>query len=192
VILVLDRGTTPEEVEAVLADLRARGVRANVLGGAEAPLIHLAAGRAGDLRRLRRRHERVQALVSTSGPRIRRKGRRFYPYHFLNWCAGGLLLVGALVLLAGHFPVGVGADLDPHRPAADAPTPWYLRAPAAVIALLPGGLGWVVLAAVALAVVLLPMLDRSEGTRTASRSMVILAGVVLAAAYVLLTIRGAP
>lgn len=191
-ILVLERGTTDDERDAVLADLEALGLSAQLLGGAEKPLVHITAGPTRLARKLIRRHERVEALVPTSGPRIRRQGRRLYPYHFLNWCAAALVLLGVLVLCAGYLPTGVGDDADVQAPLADVPTPWYLRAPARVLALAPEGAawgGWLAIAAVAAVVLCLPLIDRRAGAH--GRTLSLGLGLAILAAYVGLTTWGA-
>lgn len=173
-IVILERGTTPEQTAKVLAELEALGLGARAVHGARRPLVHVFDGPT----RLARRvlwMERVVGLVPTSGPRVRREGRRFYPYHFVNWSAVALLMMGILVSLAGFFPPGLGAPPDPQSPPAELAQPWYLL----ILDGLRGGsplLGWLVFAAVVLVLFLLPVLDRSQGTRIRDRWLFLTAG----------------
>ena len=189
-IIVLERGTTPEEERTLLAAVEKLGLEVNVLRGLGKPLLHVVDGSTRAARKLLRM-ERVEALIPTSGPRIRREGRRFYPYHFIDWCAAGLVLLGAVVALAGFLPPGLGAEVDPRLPPAALETPWYLRAPAALLDLIPGALGWLVLALLALAAFCVPLLDRSRAPagRSLTRTVIALAALAL---WTLLTLRGAP
>ncbi len=140
-ILVLKPGIEKQEVDEVLRELELRGIEGRVLLCGPKPLVHLVSGptrRARGLLKL----EQVEALVPTSGPRVRRSGRRFYPYHFVHLSAACLLFAGVLVLLAGNFPPGLGDAIDQQHPPAELGYPWYVRAPLSFVALmrqLPSG-----------------------------------------------------
>ena len=43
--------------------------------------------------------------VSREHARVRREGRRFWPYHFIRWSALSVVLVAALVLMAAAPPI---------------------------------------------------------------------------------------
>lgn len=159
-ILVLERGTRPDERQAVLAALEELGLEGTLLETLEKPLVHVTKGPTRKVRELLSM-DRVEAIVPTSGPRIRREGRHFYPYHFIDCCSLALAALGVLVALAGFFPAGVGHAFDPRRPVPELELPWYLRAPAALVDLLPGGFGWLLLVLAAGALLCLPYLDRS-------------------------------
>lgn len=187
-IVVLESGTSEEGQRAVLDALARHGLRGNVLDARHRPLIHVVGGPTRLARKVRGM-EGVEALVATSGPRIRRQGRRFYPYHMIGWSAAALLLLGVLVALAGFLPPGLGADPDP-RAATAFVAPWFLRAPLALLRLFPGSLrplGWLALGALALALLCLPGLDRARVARPrpAPLRIVIVAGAL--AAWCLLT-----
>lgn len=162
-ILVLKPGIEPQELEEVLRELQKRGIEGRVLKGGPKPLVHLVSGPTRRARRLLDL-EQVEALVPTSGPRVRQSGRRFYPYHFVHLSAACLLLTGLIVVLSGNFPPGLGDAIDPQHPPQDLGYPWYVRAPLAFVALFPQSsawFGWLCLYALGLVALLLPTLDRS-------------------------------
>ena len=194
-IVVLRAGSTEAEIGEVLKEIERRGMRGQVLHGGGKPLIHLTAGPTRRARRLIRL-DPVEGIFPTSGPRVRREGRRFYPYYFVNLCAGFVAMLGLLVLLAGQLPSGIGAAIDAEHPPAEIPEPWYARAPIALVALLPSGrawLGWLLIYAIAAAAFFLPVLDRSpsdSGVAARGRWPVLLAGGMVAVLWVWLTWRG--
>ncbi|HVS12278.1 MAG TPA: hypothetical protein VMS76_20625, partial [Planctomycetota bacterium] len=138
-IVVLERGSSSAQVAAVVAELERRGLTVRAVNASERVLIHVVEGSTRSVRAVLKM-EPVQGLIPTSGPRVRREGRRFYPYHFIGWSAGALLLLAVLVLLAGFFPPGLGAEVDVTAPPAGSTYPWYLRLPAQALARLPGWL----------------------------------------------------
>lgn len=163
-ILVLKPGVDDEELAEVLRELEKRGIESRVLRGGTKPLVHLVSGPTRRARRLLKL-EQVEALVPTSGPRVRSFGRRFYPYHFMHLSAACLLLAGLLVLLAGNFPPGLGDAIDPQHAPENLGYPWYVRAPLSFVALFPlssAWLGWLCLYALGLVALLLPVLERSS------------------------------
>jgi len=161
-IVVLERGTTEAERKEVLQRLQELGLQACVLDNLRKPVLHITQGPTFRARKLTKM-ERVEAILPTSGPRIRREGRRFYPYHFINWSTAGLIVIGLLVLGAGFAPPGVGDEVDPLVPPESVQAPSYLRLPLAFVRLFPRpGFGWLVLAILALALFFLPHLDRSS------------------------------
>jgi quinol-cytochrome oxidoreductase complex cytochrome b subunit len=181
-ILVLKPGIEPAELEEVLQALRARGIEGRVLRGASKPLVHLVSGPTRSARALLRL-EQVEALVPTSGPRVRQSGRRFYPYHFVHLSAACLLLTGLLVLLAGNLPPGLGDALDAQHPPAQLAYPWFVRAQLAWVELFPAGsawLGWLCLYALGLCALLLPLIDRSPAEAPARWPKLLGALVILA------------
>ena len=184
-IIVLERGATDAHVEEVRQLLAERGLDVRVLAAGGKPAIHVL---GGDTRRARKllKHERVEALVPTSGPRVRREGRRFWPYHFIRWSALSVALVGALVLMAGQLPPGIGGAVDPRVPPADLDQPWYLRFSMGFVGLFPDAMawvGWLLLALLALVFFCLPLLDRSRPDARGVRALIGLAGVVLVLAW---------
>ena len=191
-ILVLRPGTTDGEAEEVLRELQRLGLGGRLVHGRGSPLVHVTAGSTRRARRLLRM-EQVVALVPTSGPRVRSQGRRFYPYYFVNWSAASIVLLGLLVLLAGHLPPGIGSAVDLHHPPREIAAPWYARAPLAFVAAFPrplAWLGWVVLLLLAAAVFFLPLLDRTRGRTVRERWIVVVAGAAIALAAVLLSLSG--
>ena len=162
-IVVLMRGTTVAQKQSILEELGRLGLRGRELDVLDKPLIHIVGGSARRARRLLRL-ERVEALVPTSGPRVRRVGRRLYPFHVINWCTAGLLLLGVLVVLAGYRPPGLGSTIDLVSPPSEIGVPWYMRGVQAFVALFPRSLawlGWLAAATVAATVLLLPRLERT-------------------------------
>jgi len=142
VLIVLERGTTEAEQQAVLTALSDLGLEGRILGNLRKPLVHVLNRPTWKARKLLKM-QRVETLLSTSGPRIRREGRRFYPYHFINWSSAFIVVMGLLVVMAGFFPPGVGVEIDPHAARVDVSPPWYLIAPLAIVSLAPAPwLGW--------------------------------------------------
>jgi len=180
-IVVLERGATEAHVEEVRQLLEDRGLEVRILAAGGKPAIHVL---GGDTRRARKllKHERVEALVPTSGPRVRREGRRFWPYHFIRWSALSVAIVATLVLMAGQLPPGIGGAVDPRVPPADLDQPWYLRFAMGFVGLFPesmawvGGLTLVLLAAVFFA---LPLIDRSRSEARGARVLIGLIGIAL-------------
>jgi len=161
-IVVLERGTTAAERDEVLQRLEELGLQGRVLDNLRKPVVHVTEGPTFRARKLQKM-ERVEAILPTSGPRIRREGRRFYPYHFINWSTAGLIAIGLLVLAAGFAPPGVGDEVDALVPPETVHAPSYLRMPLAFVRLFPQPwIGWSVLAVLALALFFLPHLDRSS------------------------------
>lgn len=186
-IIVLESGTNEAQKTEILAELEKRGLRGRVLEGPVRPVIHVIEGSTRQARKLLGL-ERVEALVATSGPRIRREGRRFYPYHFIGWCAAGLILLGILVTLAGFLPPGLGAELDPRAPRPDLVAPWFLCAPVALLRFLPGMLGWVVLAAAFVLLLCVPLLDRAREAAPRPSALRVAIVVAVVAGWLLLTL----
>ena len=189
-IIVLERGTTEGERVDVMQRMEELGLQGRLLDNLSKPVIHVTDGpalRASKLLPL----ERVETVLRTSGPRIRREGRGFYPYHFLNWSTVGLLVTGLLVILAGFAPPGVGDEIDTLSPPDSIQTTWYLRAPLAFVRVFPqhslGSLALVILFAL---LFFLPHLDRIKGDSLRARMPVILVGIVVAIVWVLATIMG--
>lgn len=193
-ILVLDRGSTEAQIEEVRQLLVERGLEVHVLTAGGKPAIHVL---SGDTRRARKllKHERVEALVPTSGPRVRVEGRRFWPYHFIRWSALSVAIVGALVMLAGQFPPGIGGPVDPRVPPAELDQPWYLRFSLDFVALFPASLAWVawlLLLLLAAAFFALPLLDRDPRPSRVRRVAIGLAGIVLVALWLYAGFTGGP
>lgn len=190
-ILVLRPGATAAEAAEVLQELAKRGCAGNVVQAGASSVVHVTHGRARRVRKLRHL-EQILEIVPTSGPRVRREGWRFFPYHFVNWSAAGVALLGVLVFLAGLMPTGIGAEVDYSHPPASVSQPWYLRPAFAFVGLFPGALewlGWLVLWLLALAFLALPLLERSLPAGGASRSLRFAAALALCA-YAVLAIAG--
>lgn len=163
-IVVLKPGTSREEIDEVVAALAHRGVETRVITSGGKPVVHLLSGSTRKARKLLKL-DQVEAIVPTSGPRVRVEGRRFYPYYLVHLAATTVLVLGALVVFAGHFPPGLGDPIDPHRAPGALDWPWYVRAPMAFVALFPttaAWLGWLCLYVLLLALFLLPWIDRSR------------------------------
>ncbi len=189
-IVVLRQGSTEEEIAEVLRDLERRSLRGRIVHAGGKPLIHVTSGSTRRARRLLRL-DQVEALVPTSGPRVRVEGRRFYPYYFVNLCAGFVLVLGLLVLLAGQLPSGMGVEIDAQHPPSETQFPWYARAPLAFVALFPESLawlGWLVLLVLAGVVFFLPTLDRSQRRTLRERWWIVAAGILAGIGWLYLTL----
>lgn len=158
-IIVLKRGTEAEQIAEVVREAQRRGLQVRSLVMADKPVLHVLSGNTRRARKLLKL-ERVQALVATSGPRVRRSGRRFFPFHFLNWSTAALMLVATLVLLAGLFPPGLGPAPDTRAPTAALEVPWYAAWPAKALDGLPAALVLLLVIAVPLLLLALPTIDR--------------------------------
>lgn len=191
-ILVLRSGSSDAEVAEVLLALQRRGIEGRVMPSSDGPLVHLVSGPTRGARKLLKL-EQVEALVPTSGPRVRAQGRRFYPYHFVQLAAAAVVTIGVLVLLAGHRPPGIGAPIDAQHPPAELSWSWYLRAPLSFVALFPEGqawLGWVCLYAIAALLFLLPFYDRARPSGRGISWPVAAFGIALAAGWLGLMLAG--
>jgi len=192
VIVLLARDTTDLQLEELQGELEAAGLETRLLNRSGRPMIHVLSGSTRRVRGLLR-SDQVRALIPTSGPRVLQQGRRFYPYHFINWSAACLVLLGLLIALAGYLPPGTGGVIDvQHRPEV-IELPWYGRAPATFVELLPegwSGAGWAAVLLAVLWVFCLPLLDRSPGASVLRRAPILGIGLALAAATVVLTLWG--
>lgn len=191
-IVVLRRDGGEGDAERVLGELRRLGLSGSVLRAGGAPVVHVTSSDTRAARALAGMEE-VESLLPTSGPRVRREGRRFYPYHFVRWSAAGILLVGLLVLLSGQLPPGRGADIDPFAGALAIDFPWYLRPVEALVGAFPpeqAWLGWLAVWALVLIVFLLPVLDRTRGRSFLARLPIVAAGVIVLALLALLVTGG--
>lgn len=179
-MIVFERGAKPEQVQAVEDELRAQGVETRCVRAAGKPVLHVLGGRVAKPGKVLA-HDAVEGIVATSGPRIRREGHRFYPYHALQWFAIWIVVVAVLVLFAGQLPPGIGVPIDLQTPPSQVVVPWYGRAATGFLALFPQSLSWLawtVMVAVAALLVALPRLDRSAG-----RPRLVVGGAVLALVF---------
>jgi len=191
-ILVLERGTSEEELRAVLARLGSLALSGSVLRPGERVLVHVT---GGDTRRARRllALPAVQALVPTSGPRVRQEGRRFYPYHALRLGAAALLGLGLLTALAGFLPPGLGRPLLAGEPLPPPVWPWYLLPLRGFLALMPAwpsALGPSLLVGLGALFGVVPLLDRSRGEGLGRRWPALLLGLLVLGALAFLGARG--
>ena len=161
-IIVLERGATDQQSDEVLAELARLGLRGRLVGVLENPLIHVIEGRSRRARALQSM-DVVVGLVPTPGPRIRERGRYFFPYHMINWISLGLVVMGILIALAGYFPPGVGEDINRLGAEPVSALPWFLRAPHAFVE--HGWLGWMVLVWSCVLLFFLPKFDRTTGEK---------------------------
>lgn len=191
-IVLLERGADRDEVDGILERMRALGLAGAVLEVGSWRLIHLTQGNTRRARRLLS-VPGVQAIVPTSGPRVRRDGRRFYPFHALCSGAVGLVLVGLLVFLAGFFPPGVSEALAPGATPPSPAWPWFLAPARGVLALVPERPLWIgpsLLVALGVLVLGLPLLDRSRATSLRERGPVLLVGALALASALALGLLG--
>jgi len=192
VIVVLAKGTKDAVVDEVLTELKGYGVGARLLEGAEQPLLHLFDGPTRAARSVLR-FDCVVGLIPTSGPRIRRQGRRFYPYHFINWSTALLLLLGILVVLAGYLPPGGEQEIDLASNLAVVETPWYLRAPDNFFTLFhgrPAWMAWLSFFGLLLVGFFVPRIDRFTRHWIRGRWPLVVVGTAFALAWCALTLKG--
>ncbi len=191
-IIVLERGIDEGRARAILSDLEELGLSGAVLEAEDRRVIHVTAGPARLARKLLGRSG-IEALVPTSGPRVRRFGRRLFPYYALWYSAFLVLAVGVLVFLAGALPPGLGDPVDLRHAPPPAEFPWYVRAPLAIVALFPSGWRWVgqglVLALMAV-ILLLPWLDRTPPPAIAERKGRLALGILVLLAWCWLSVQG--
>lgn len=180
-IVLLERGAGREELERVLARMRALGLEGTPLEVGSQRLVHVTRGRTRRARHLLA-EPGVRAVVPTSGPRVRREGRRFYPFHALCSVAMGLVLLGALVWLAGFFPPGVSAAVTAGEPVPAPHWPWYLAPMRGVLALAPDRPAWIgpsLLVALGGLLLCVPFLERTRGEGWRARAPALAAGLVV-------------
>lgn len=117
--------------------------------------------------------------------------KTFFPYYFFEVAVVVLFTVEAVLLLAVLFPPAVGREIDLSAPYAPRPE-WYFLFLYQLTKYFPGT--WTFVGAVLLpglafsALLLVPVLDGTEGRPRRNRLPVLLAGSVLLAAVILLTI----
>jgi quinol-cytochrome oxidoreductase complex cytochrome b subunit len=187
VILVLRPGTTEVEAADVLRELERCGCTGDLVRTGSSAVVHVTGGRKRRARRLREL-EAVLEIVPTSMPRVRREGWRFFPYHFVQWSAFAVALLGVLVFLAGLLPTGIGEGVDYRAPPEVVRHPWYLGAPLALARRVPSSLAWaawLVFALALFALLCVPLLDRSDPARPARRSWRVLVALGVLAALAL-------
>ena len=191
-IVVLKRGSTQPQIDEILGELQRLGLSGRVVRSVDKPLIHIVSGDAIAAKPLLR-NDRVQALVQTRGPRVRRYGRRFYPYHFINWSIAALLVLGVLVLLAGLLPPGLGEPVQLDQPPARLGPPWYFRGLHEFLSLFPPQLAWLAWLLVGVIwglILFLPALDRSAGRSIRERWRIVALGSLALLGAVYLSLRG--
>lgn len=191
-IIVIKREAGQDAIGLVLKELEELGLEGRVLDGLDRPIIHILNAPTWPAKRLAR-HPAVSALIPTSGPRHRREGRRFFPYHFLAWCNLLLLGLSLLLLLAGFFPPGLGRPADLLRPGENVAAPWYIQGIHSFLALFPAGSGG--LAAMALALIwaaffFLPEIDRTSGRAWRQRLPILALGLFALFGGLALTLGG--
>lgn len=188
-IIVLERGAKPEQVDEVVASLRRDGIEVRCLRAAGKPALHVL---AGETRRASRALEFdcVEGIFATSGPRVRREGQRFFPHHTLRWFAIWMVVVATLVLLAGQLPPGVGRPIDLQTPPEHVVVPWYGRAATGFLALFPHSAAWLAWSLLWIVMALFVALPRFERRSGVSRIPVLGAAALLVAAVAYLALGG--
>jgi hypothetical protein len=189
-IIVLRADATDEQRDAVVSELEGLGLGVRAMRGGGKHLIHLVSGPTRRARRVLGSHA-VEALVPTSGPRLRSVGHRIYPYHFIRWCAAGIVIFGLAVLLAGQLPPGTGREIQLDHPPDALAWPWYLHAPRAlVLSFAPEQrwMGWGLLLLLLIVTFLLPVLDRTRGEGLRHRWPFVGAGLAALAVAVYLSL----
>jgi len=191
-IIVLARGTTEEQANEVIGALRGYGVMARLVRDGDEPLLHLFDGPTRSARSVLG-FECVVGLLPTSGPRIRRQGRRFYPYHFINWSSAVLLMLGLLVVMSGFLPPGGTLEINEQATLTELETPWYLRAPTNFFALFagrPAWIGWVCFVALLGLGFIVPLIDRFTRRWIRGKWPLKLVGLIALFAWLALSLKG--
>jgi hypothetical protein len=188
-IIVLERGAKPEQVEEVIELLRREGVEVKCVRAAGKPVLHV---QDGATRRAHKAltHDAVEGLLATSGPRIRREGHRFYPYHALHWFAIWMVVVATLVLLAGQLPPGIGRAIDLQTAPEQVVVPWYGRAATGFLALFPHSASWLAWTLMWVALALFVALPRFDRRRNVARAPLLVAVAALVAVVAWLATGG--
>jgi quinol-cytochrome oxidoreductase complex cytochrome b subunit len=189
VIVVLQRGATPEQVAEAIQTLEKRGVTVRRVDSDGRALLHVVAGPSARARRALSL-EQVEGLIPTSGPRVRREGRRFFPYHAMQWAAVLMVALGTLVLLAGQLPPGIGMPVDVQNAPQDVQSPWYLRAPLALLALFPHSLAWLGMIVFTALFLFVPRFERSHADVEPNRLVRFGIAALVLAALAFATLRG--
>jgi hypothetical protein len=190
-ILVLRKGASDAQAEALLRRLEQAGQRGRLLHGSGRLLIHVVSG-ASELPEDLFHAAALETVLQPGGGRPGHLARPFYPYHFINWCIAGLGLLCLLALLAAFLPPGLGLPVELEHPPATIAPPWFFRGLEQFLGLFPPGLSWL---AAALAVLvwavlfLLPALDRFK-PGSAGRGLVRGLGLAAVAAAIWLSLRG--
>lgn len=193
-IVVLRRGATDAQRDEIVRELERYGLGVRALVGGGKPLLHVT---SGPTRRAQRvlAADVVEALVPTSGPRLRRQGHRIYPYYFIRWCAAGVAIFGLMVFMAGYFPPGTGPEVQLQDPPATLGWPWYVRAPLAILRSFPPEqrwMAWSLILLLCVVTVLLPVLDRTRGADLRHRWPFAGAATALVGVVVYFALWGAP
>jgi len=184
-IVVLASGASAAQKREVFDELERLGLRWREIDVLDMPLLHIVDGPSRAARGLTR-FEAVRGLEPTPGPRIRARGRYFFPYHMINWITALLLVFAGLILLAGLLPPLIGGDIDRAGSLSVTALPWYLRAPHVFLA--RGWLGALALVGSIVLLFVLPVFDRARGGNSASRALVVAASLVLFFGWVFLTV----
>ncbi|MBI4539576.1 MAG: cytochrome b N-terminal domain-containing protein [Gemmatimonadetes bacterium] len=117
-------------------------------------------------------------------------GEPFYPHHMLRQLVVVLLIAGILVTLAALWPRPLSGPADPYSPAADLRALWF---PAAIIRATTrylGGWGLPAMLVLAIALAVLPLVDRSPERRPLKRPVATAGAAVLLAALAALWVAG--
>ncbi len=191
-IIVLKQGSDAGAIQEVIDGLTDVGLKSRQLDGLERPVVHVLNGPSWHAKELAKL-EQVSALVPTSGPRHRREGRRFFPFHFLAWSVLLLLLLSSLILLSGFFPPGLGRPADVLVEGEHADALWFFRGVHGFLDLFPQGSGsfpMLLLSLIWLAFFLLPEIDRGSGPDWKRRLPVLLLGLFFLFGGLLLSLGG--
>ncbi|MBC8329669.1 MAG: hypothetical protein ISR76_02580 [Planctomycetes bacterium] len=191
-IIVLNLGSDDQAVQQVLDGLEEVGLRGRRLDGLDRPVVHVLNGPSWHAKELAKL-DPVSALIPTSGPRHRREGRRFFPYHFLAWSVLLLLVLSGLIVLSGYFPPGLGRPANVLIEGEHTDALWFFRGIHGFLDLFPAGSGsfpMLLLTLIWLAFFLLPEIDRTSGRSWRRRLPVLLVGLFCLFGGFLLSLGG--
>jgi quinol-cytochrome oxidoreductase complex cytochrome b subunit len=115
---------------------------------------------------------------------------RFYPHHLMRTLMVTALTTAVLVSLAVLFPRDFGPPADPGVPPDAVPATWVAVLPWRGLAVFLGALGPVLLLLLGLAVLALPVLDRSGQRDLRRRPIALALATVAVAGFLLAAIAG--
>ncbi len=136
----------------------------------------------------------VRRVGLSGSPGDVRAGGAVYKVYLYNLLILVVVILGVLVTLATLLPSGFGSQADPFSTPPGARPPWYLLASYGFIeifpTIVPRALRGLLLEAVLAFCVLLPFIDRSGGSAPKDRRMVLAAGVLTLAGWLVMSWYG--
>ncbi len=124
-LVVFREGTVENEARRVARMMEAAGISCDVVVGLRKIVIH-ARTEDAELLAPFQNHPGIESMLPLSGSADSAEGYPFFPRQFFTNLMVMILVLGALVLLAGYLPAGLGARHDPLFAPAATNVEWYL------------------------------------------------------------------